>query len=117
MRRVRDLAVGQDLRGVQGKRALRQRVTIDDARRAVESVKNEPFEVFVARHGDWERPLFLWLARRYCGLSLREIGQVAGGMNESAVGMALKRFEERLEGSRELVVQRERAVNMLDVKP
>jgi len=38
----------------------------------------------------------LYVARRCTGLTLRALGEAAGGMDYTAVSMAVKRFEERL---------------------
>ena len=85
-----------------GKRELRRRVTIEGVFRAVAKVKGEEWSEVLGKRGDWGRPLALWLGRRYCGLTLREIGEAAGGMDYAAVSIALKRFEAKLETDREL---------------
>jgi chromosomal replication initiation ATPase DnaA len=38
----------------------------------------------------------LYVARRCTGLTLRQLGQEVGGMDYTAVSMAVKRFEQRL---------------------
>ena len=114
---VRALAGEKELRGVEGKRELRRRVSLDEVRDAVESLKEEPWDTFLRRRGDWGRPLFLWAARRVCGRTLRELGGAAGGMDEAAVGMALRRFEQRCAHDRSLRKQREALIVLLDVKP
>jgi len=43
--------------------------------------RGEAWSVVLGKRGDWGRPLALWLARRYCGLTLGEIGEAAGGMD------------------------------------
>ena len=43
--------------------------------------------------GDWARSPLLWAARHLTGMTLREIGAAAGGMDYTAVAMAVKRFE------------------------
>jgi chromosomal replication initiation ATPase DnaA len=52
--------------------------------------------------GDWGRPLLLWATRKYTGLTLREIGAAAGGMDYTAVAMAVKRFEQKSDSDRAL---------------
>ena len=93
---VREMAVGG--REVTGKGELHRRVSFEDTVRTVETLCEEDFDVFMTRRGDWPRPLLLWLARRYTGLTLREIGLAAGGMDYSAVAMAIKRFEQKAAG-------------------
>jgi hypothetical protein len=63
----------------------------------LERVKGEKWEEFAVRHGDWGRDAALWLARRYGGLRLAELGQKAGGLDYAAVSQALRRFGKRLE--------------------
>jgi len=40
------------------------------------------------------RPLVLWAARRFGGMTLREVWQMAGGMDYTTVSMAVNRFEQ-----------------------
>ncbi len=56
--------------------------------------------------GDWAKPLLLWALRRYSGMTLREIGDEVGGLDYTAVAMAIKRFENKAvkqDGLRELM--------------
>jgi hypothetical protein len=53
--------------------------------------RTDPF----SSRGGWAKPLLLWALRRYSGLSLREIGEAVGGMDYTAVSMAIKRFERK----------------------
>lgn len=62
---------------------------------AVASVRGEPWENFVNRHGDWGRDLALYIGRVRCGLTLKELGHYVG-MNIRAVSQASKRMELRL---------------------
>ena len=61
----------------------------------VEELRGEKRDTFMSRRGDWARPLLLWAARQHTGLTLREIGEAAGGMDYTAVAMAVKRFEQK----------------------
>ena len=63
---------------------------------AVEKAKGEPWERFSVRHGDWGRDAALWLGRRRGRLRLAQLGQLAGGMDYTAVGQAVSRFGRRL---------------------
>ena len=54
------------------------------------------------RRADWARTLLLWSSRRFCGLTIKEIGEAAGGMDYTAVAMAIKRFEEKAKKSKQL---------------
>ena len=60
--------------------------------------------------------LVLWLARRYCGMTLRELGTQMGGMDSSAVSMGLVRFERRLRRRGALVRQCRDIGEMLNVE-
>ena len=68
----------------------------DDVKAVVEQLKGEPWDTFTTKIGDWRRPVFIWAARRLCGLALSELGRVVGGMECAAVSAALKRFEQRV---------------------
>ena len=64
--------------------------------KAVEQVKGESWERFCDRQGDGGRDLVLWVARKRCGLTLREMGQAVGGMEYFAVSKAITRMSERM---------------------
>ena len=113
--RVRDLA-GEPGREVSGKRALRRRIEFEEVRECVERVRGEEFTVFAKRRGDWAKPMVMWLARRFCGLTLREIGQEMEGMDYAAVSVALKRWEARLKRERRLQSMEKKIVAMLNVE-
>ena len=44
----------------------------------------------------------LWLACRRCGLTLRQLGEAAGGVDYLAVSKAVARIDRRLRDDREL---------------
>jgi len=94
-RKMREIPERVSLHGVTGKRAMRQRFSVDEVKAAVEQLKGEPWDTFITKRGDWGRPLFLWAARRLCGTTLSELGRAAGGMEFAAVSVALKRFERK----------------------
>ena len=56
----------------------------------------------------WQR---VWAARRYGGMTLREAGDAAGGVDYTAVAMAVKRMEQRAQKDNSLwqLLQREKA--------
>lgn len=47
-------------------------------------------------------PLGMWLARRCCGMKLREIGDTLGGKDYAAVSDRLRRFEREIAGNSNL---------------
>ena len=59
----------------------------------MEAVKGEAWARFVDRYGDWGRDLALWVARRRGGMTLRELGANAGGMDYSAVSETIRTFD------------------------
>ena len=79
-----------------GRRALRGRRSWAEVVRALERARGERWAEFAGRHGDPGLATALYVARRCTGLTLRQLGQEAGGMDYTAVSMALKRFEQRL---------------------
>ena len=93
-RRVRE-SVGEPGADLQHKRALRRRVSVDEVRSAIEAYRGQSWKDFAGRYGDWGRAMFLWAARKRCGLTLREAGEAAGGMTPWAVSAAVKRLEAR----------------------
>lgn len=64
--------------------------------KAVEREKGESWARFCDRRGDWGRDLALWVARKRCGLTLRELGKAVGGMEYFAVSKAIARMSEQM---------------------
>jgi len=85
----------KDGREVSGSEKLRRSISFDQLAEMVEDLRGEKTSVFMARWGDWGKPLLLWAARRYTGMTLQQIGEAAGGMDYTAVAMAIKRFEQK----------------------
>jgi hypothetical protein len=109
------------LRAVRGaghrvERVNRTRTTLEQVRRAVEQVKDEPWAQFATRHGDCGRDMFLWLGRRYCGASLPELAAAAGALNASAASEAVRRLQRRLPKDRALVKQLTKARQILKME-
>ena len=46
--------------------------------------------------------MVVWMARRHCGLRLRDLSELTGGLDYGSVAMASKRFGKRLENNRSL---------------
>ena len=63
---------------------------------ALERLKGETWAEFRDRHGDWGRDAALWLGRRAGRLPLKELGELAGGLDYAVVSKALARFTRRL---------------------
>ena len=98
-------------------RPLSDRPRFEQAVAVVAALKRERWEKFRDRHGDWGRDLVIHLARRHCGLTLREIGERVGGTHYAAVAMGGRRLAARTATDRplrQLVKQAE--AQMLNVK-
>jgi REP element-mobilizing transposase RayT len=77
-------------------RQLRRHSDFAQVRRAVAAARGEPWEAWRDRYGDWGRDAVLYLGRKRCGMSLRELGEAAGGIDYRSVSSALRKFQERL---------------------
>jgi putative transposase len=69
---------------------------------AIEKLWSEPWADVSQRHGDPGRELAMLIARRYAGMSLREIGEAVRGLQYPAVSDAIRRTSARLENDRGL---------------
>jgi len=115
VRQVKGLAKGAG-REVEGKRELRRRVRFEEVVSAIEGMRGQAWAEIVNQRGDWARPLAMWAARRYCGLTLRETGEHFEGLDYAAAGMALKRFESKTAQSRQLKKKMNALTSMLNVE-
>ena len=61
----------------------------------VELFSRKKRDVFMNQRGFWARPLLLWMAQKYAGMTLKQIGESAGGMDYTAVAMAIRRLKEK----------------------
>jgi len=117
VREARDFAAQFGLgRETGSKRALRARVTMDEVIGAVETARGETWEEFGSRRGDTGSALVMWVARRCTGLTLREIGEAAGGKDYAAVGMAIRRLERRFPEDKPLRQHLDTVSSLLHVK-
>jgi hypothetical protein len=57
--------------------------------------------------------LVLRLARRYTGLTLRELGAAVGGMDYAALSIAIKRQHQCVQADPALAAQERKAINLL----
>lgn len=94
-------------------RRLRERHTLDDVVRVMERIKREPWESFRDRHGDWGRDAVLWLARKHCGMTLKELGAAVGGVDYVTVCTAVRRLEQRSQRDRQLTATLRHAASQL----
>lgn len=90
-------AVGREKgREIAGRNELKKCVSFENMVKAAEKIAGESFQESEKRRGTLIKPLALWGGRWLCGLTMREIGEGAGGMDYNAVNMALRRWEERM---------------------
>ena len=64
--------------------------------RAVETVKGEALADFRDRYGDWGLAMIFYLSRQRTGLTLRELGDLAGGMDYKNVSTLVRRFKQQI---------------------
>jgi len=82
-------------------RAWRRLLPFSHVIAAVEKVKDEPWDDFVHRYGDWGRDLAVYVGRLRCGLTLKELGGYTD-MKVQAVSQAAMRIEKRLKKDKQL---------------
>ena len=70
---------------------------------AVSNVWNEPWEELLPARATGARQNALFIGRIRGRLSLKELGQLAGGIHHNAVGIAIRRFIQRLQSDRTLL--------------
>ena len=58
----------------------------------------------------------LWLGRKRGGVGLRELGQLAGGLDYTSVSLAVKRFEKRRGRLKRLQEMADRAEKALETE-
>jgi putative transposase len=102
-------SVGQ----AEGGRRLRKQQGLEAVIAAVERVTGEKWEAFRDRHGDAGRDLVLWLGRKQCELSHRELSQKAGIAYASAA-TAVRRFSARAETDREIATLARRVIDAMN---
>src|SRR2546430_5894177 len=90
-------------KGIRGERrershikALEKRPDWTEVAAAVASVRGLSWKQLREYRGDWGRDLAWYFGRRECGLSLKALGKVSGGVDYATVSAAVKRMERRL---------------------
>jgi hypothetical protein len=101
--KIRDIAQGCS-RDIAGRKQLRKRISYDQMVSIVEEICGEDISDMMARRGGHGKPLLLWAARQYCGMTLKEIGVAAGGMDYNAVSMAISRFTKESDKNRDIAI-------------
>jgi chromosomal replication initiation ATPase DnaA len=70
---------------------------------AVSNVWNEPWEELLTARGSGARQTAFFIGRIRGRMSLKELGRLAGGIHHNAVGIAIRRFTQRLQSDRTLL--------------
>ena len=70
---------------------------------AVSNVWHEPWEELLSARDTGARQTALFIGRIRGRLSLKEVGRLAGGIHHNAVGIAIRRFTQRLQSDRTLL--------------
>ncbi len=96
-------------------RDWRRLLPFSEVMTAVGSVRGEPWENFVARHGDWGRDLALYIGRVRCGLTLKELGRYTN-MKVASVSQAAIRIRKMLTEDKELAKTYQKTLRILKEK-
>ena len=72
------------------------RPTLNEIKQAVADVREEPWDKFAGRHGDWGRDIALRLASELSGKTLPAIATAFGMKRPSAICMAIRRLDQRM---------------------
>ena len=92
LEKVREIS-GKPMRDVTNKKELCARISWVRLIEVAERVRGEEWAVFGFRRGDPAKAVVFLMARRYCGMSLKEIGDAAGGVDYAAVSDRIRRYE------------------------
>lgn len=84
---------GEPQRDVTSKKELRARVSWERLIEVAEEVRGERWNDFGFRRGDVGRVVVFQLAQQFCGMTLKEIGAAAGGVDYAAVSDRIRRYE------------------------
>ena len=113
--RMRRLLAG-DRKEQKAFRSLEKRPEWQQVREAVETVKGEKWRAFCDRHGDWGRDMAFYIARRRCGMSLRDLGEKAKVSNYYAVAQSIRRMSKMLLKDKALRRSLEDVVNCIKIQ-
>jgi putative transposase len=83
---------------------------------AIGDIWGQNWDALAVARGNGALPAALFLGQRYAGLRLRELGELAGGLEYPAVNAAIARFEKRLKIDRELQQKLKRVAKTLKIE-
>ena len=95
---------------------IQERPMLAQAVAAVEKLRELEWAEFRKKRGDWGRNMVWYLGWHRCALTLRELGESAGGVDYAAVSAAIKSLERRLPKDRALQRRLKAAEQALDFK-
>jgi hypothetical protein len=83
---------------------LKERLNFDwgDIIEAITEVWAQSWDTLANSRGNGALPTAFFLGQRYAGLRLKEMAELAGGLEYPAVNAAIARFERRLKIDRDL---------------
>lgn len=85
--------VGEIDRNIDCRKELKKRVSWEHLIQLAEAIRKESWDIIRTRHGDVGRAVVFRLARQYCGMTLKEIGNQAGKLDYAAVSDLIRRYE------------------------
>ncbi|MEI6644540.1 MAG: transposase [bacterium] len=100
---------------ITNERDWRKLLPFSEVMAAVGSVRGEPWESFINRHGDWGRDLALYIGRSRCGLTLKELGGYTD-MNAASVSQGAIRIRKMLAKDKTLAAAYRRTLRILGEK-
>lgn len=107
-RRVKKVSKEQPERKI-----LERNIAFDRIVAFVEAMRGMKWERFCDKHGDEGRDMALYLARKRSGMTLREIGECAGGLDYKTIGKATERFCHRLKADAVLRAQTNKCLRQM----
>ena len=84
-------------------KAVRPRASWDSVVKEVVRARGLPWDQFKGKRGDWGRDLAFYLGRQECGLTLRQLGAHADGVDYATVSAAIKRIAQRAQNERKFM--------------
>ena len=80
---------------------------------AVSAVWDQEWPTLSTVHGNAARSVALYVARHYSDRTLRELAELAGGLEYPAATMAIRRLERRLKSDKDLAKKVQRVLRLL----
>jgi predicted CopG family antitoxin len=114
--RVKELLKGHKREQTALREVSKGTLSWEEITAAVSKLRGEEWQMLKSGYGTGELPAALYLGRNYSGKSLRELGELAGGIQYPAITMAVRRFTLRLNTDAPLARKMRRLRSMSLVK-